>query len=70
MATQRFAEEVLAAQTGFELLELGPVRNSAARSERFGAEWVWATHTRREDLAYGNKLPVSCPVFAGTRPRR
>ena len=31
MATQRFAEEVLAAQTGFELLELGPADSSVAR---------------------------------------
>jgi hypothetical protein len=31
MATQRFAEEVLAAQTGFELMELGPADSSVAR---------------------------------------
>jgi hypothetical protein len=31
MATQRFAEEVLAAQTGFELMELGPADSAVAR---------------------------------------
>lgn len=31
LATQRFAEEVLASQTGFELLELGPADSSVAR---------------------------------------
>ena len=31
LATQRFAEEVLASQTGFELLELGPADSNVAR---------------------------------------
>jgi hypothetical protein len=31
LATQRFAEEVLASQTGFELLELGPADSAVAR---------------------------------------
>jgi hypothetical protein len=31
LATQRFAEEVLASQTGFELLELGPADSTVAR---------------------------------------
>lgn len=31
LATQRFTEEVLAAQTGFELLELGPADSTVAR---------------------------------------
>ncbi len=31
LATQRFAEEVLASQSGFELLELGPADSSVAR---------------------------------------
>lgn len=31
LATQRFAEEVLASQTGFELMELGPADSAVAR---------------------------------------
>jgi hypothetical protein len=31
LATQRFAEEVLASQSGFELMELGPADSSVAR---------------------------------------
>lgn len=57
LATQRFAEEVLAAQTGFELLELGPADSSVARLLASGDAPAAAQELGRE-----RKIPA---VFFG-----
>lgn len=67
LATQRFAEEVLASQTGFELLELGPADSSVARLLAEGDAPAAAQELGRErhiPAVFFGRLAVS-----GAKPR-
>jgi len=67
LATQRFAEEVLASQSGFELLELGPADSSVARLLAEGDAPAAAQELGREKhvpAVFFGRLAVS-----GAKPR-
>lgn len=67
LATQRFAEEVLASQSGFELLELGPADSSVARLLAAGDAPAAA-----QELGRAKNIPAvffGALVVSNTKPR-